>query len=121
MKAPKQSERKLRDFLKAWSDLAPTKTIGDLTLVQAREALKPSFDVRDEITEGENLQLSRINARDTADKTSLKLVNRLINAIKADAALGEDSDLYEAVGYVRASERRTGKRRSKIVELKKAA
>jgi hypothetical protein len=121
VKAPKQTEKKLRDFLKAWKDLASTKTIGDMTLAQAEEALKPSFDTRSEITEGENLLLSRINGRETADKNSLKLMNRLINAIKADATLGEDSDLYEAVGYVRASERRTGKRRGKIVELKKAA
>lgn len=121
MKAPKQTEKRLTDFLKAWKDLAPTKTIGDMTFQQTEDALKPSFDIRKEITAGENLQLSRINARETADKNSLKLVNRLINAIKADAELGEDSDLYEAVGYVRASERRTGKRRSKVVELKKAA
>lgn len=121
MKAPKQTEKKLIDFLKAWKDLAPAKAIGDLTYEQAEAALKPSFDTRSEITAGENLLISRINARETADKNSLKLVNRLINAIKADATLGEDSDLYEAVGYVRASERRTGKRRSKIVELKKAA
>ncbi len=121
MKAPKQTEKKLRDFLKAWKDLAAAKTIGDLTLVQAEESLKPSFDARNEITAGENLLLSRINSRETADKASLKLVKRLINAIKADTELGEDSDLYEAVGYIRASERRTGKRRSKVVELKKAA
>ena len=121
MKAPKQTELKLKNFIKAWSDLAAAKTIGGLSLDQAKDALKPSFDIRDEIAEGENLQLSRINAREGADKTSLKLVTRLINAIKADPELGEDSDLYEAVGYIRASERRHGKRRSKIVELQKAA
>lgn len=121
MKAPKENEQKLTDFLKAWKDLAPTKTIGDLTYEQAEAALKPSFDIRKEIKAGENLQLSRINGRETADKNSLKLVNRLINAIKADPTLGEDSDLYEAVGYVRASERRTGKRRSKVIDLLKAA
>ncbi|HEY0549699.1 MAG TPA: hypothetical protein VGF13_08860 [Verrucomicrobiae bacterium] len=121
MKAPKQTEKKLRDFLKAWKDLASGKTIGDLTLAQAEEALRPSFDSRSAVTAGENLLISRISARETADKDSLKVVNRLVNAIKADATLGEDSDLYEAVGYVRASKRRTGKRRNKSMEPKSAA
>ena len=32
----------------------------------------------------------------------------MINAVKSDPAEGEDSDLYEAMGYVRKSNRSSG-------------
>ena len=33
----------------------------------------------------------------------------VVNAVKGDPAEGEDGELYEAMGYVRKSERSTGK------------
>ena len=35
-------------------------------------------------------------------------VNLVVNAVKGDPAFGENSDLYESMGYVRKSERKTG-------------
>jgi hypothetical protein len=47
--------------------------------------------------------------RDTADVESNKQVLLVVNAVKGDPAEGEDGELYEAMGYVRKSERSTGK------------
>ena len=38
-------------------------------------------------------------------------VQLVVNAVKGDPTAGEDSDLYEQMGYVRKSERASGLRR----------
>ena len=44
-------------------------------------------------------------------------LNLVVNAVKGDPEEGEDGRLYEALGYVRKSDRRAGPpRRRKIVE-----
>jgi hypothetical protein len=37
----------------------------------------------------------------------------VVNGVKGDPAFGEDSDLYETMGYVRKSERKSGLTRKK--------
>ena len=46
--------------------------------------------------------------RDDADRDSLRQVALVVNAVKGDLDEGEDSDLYEAMGYTRKSERASG-------------
>ncbi len=38
---------------------------------------------------------------------------KVVNGVKGDPAFGEDCDLYEAMGYVRKSERKSGLSRKK--------
>ena len=40
-------------------------------------------------------------------------MNLMVNGVKGDPDFGEDSDLYEAMGYVRKSERKSGLTRKK--------
>ena len=49
-----------------------------------------------------------INDRDGADVTFLAKAQLVINGVLADPTEGPDSSLYEAFGYTRKSERRSG-------------
>jgi hypothetical protein len=48
------------------------------------------------------------DARDPADAATAQVNQLVVNAVKGDPAHGEDSDLYQTMGYVRKSARKTG-------------
>jgi len=74
--------------------------------------------VRSEIAEAE-LRLQSGNVRRAAvDPEFEKVLQRVINAVKADPEEGDDGELYEAMGFVRRSVRSSGlTRRRKEQEL----
>lgn len=100
---------KIATVLKAWEDLRPAKSFAGMTLDQFKAAIKPSLDARDAIGTLENQLIAAADQRDDADLVSMKQVALVVNAVKGDITEGEDSDLYEAMGFVRKSERSTGK------------
>ena len=56
----------------------------------------------------EQQMTAALDARAAADETSLTKVQLVVNGVIGDPAFGEDSALYEAMGYVRKSERKSG-------------
>jgi hypothetical protein len=46
--------------------------------------------------------------RDNADIISCEVVLQVVNSVKGDPNHGEDSPLYDALGYVRKSARKSG-------------
>jgi hypothetical protein len=106
---PKQNGEKIADVLKAWKDLRPAKSFADMTLDQFTAKVPPSFDARGAINTLNNQIIAVADQRDTADVGSNKQVLLVVNAVKGDPAEGEDGELYETMGYIRKSERSTGK------------
>ena len=106
---PKQNGEKLAAVLKAWKDLRPAKSFAGMTLVQFTAKVQPSLDARDAIDTLDNQLIAAADQRDIADIESMTQVNFVVNAVKGDPTEGEDGELYEAMGYVRKSERATGK------------
>ncbi len=49
-----------------------------------------------------------INARNDADRVSLAKARLVVNGVIGDPTHGPDSSLYEALGYIRKSERKSG-------------
>jgi hypothetical protein len=111
--SPKQSEAKITTVLSAWETLRPTKTFAGLTLAQFKTAVQPSIDARTAITALDHQLVAAQDQRDDADIDSVATVLLVVNAVKGDPAEGEDGELYEAMGYVRKSERRSGLSRGK--------
>ena len=68
-----------------------------------------------------NQLIAAADQRDTADVESMKQVNFVVNAVKGDPTEGEDGELYEAMGYVRKSERASGKTNKKKAATPAAA
>ena len=105
----KEYGEKIALVIKAWEDLRKTKSFAGMTLDEFKAKVKPSLDARDAIGTLENQLIAAADDRDDADIVSMKQVALVVAAVKGDITEGEDSDLSEAMGYVRKSERATGK------------
>lgn len=121
MPSPKQNEARILEFLNAWKTLRPAKSFAGLTLAQAEAKLKLSLDARATIATLENQLIAAQNQRDDADAAAVATINLVVNAVKGDPEEGEDGEFYEALGYVRKSERKSGLRRGKAPVAKTAA
>jgi hypothetical protein len=105
---PKKIEEKIQSLLSAWQTLAPTKSFAGLTFAEFNTQVAPSLTARTTISNLESQLTEAINQRDDGDKTSLVVVQRVVNGILADPTEGPDSSLIEAAGRVRKSERKSG-------------
>ena len=101
-------EKKINDIINAWESLRPAKSFAGMTLAQFKTKVQPSLDTRATITDLENKLTAAQDERDDADKISNAAVLQVVNGVKGDPAEGEDGELYEAMGYVRKSERASG-------------
>ena len=112
---PKENEMKYTRFLNAFKTLAPDKTFGGITLTQFETQVEKSKVPRTNI-ETLNDQKKREEAtRDSEDLATMKLCEIIKNGVVADPEFGDDSALYETLGYVRKSDRKSGLTRKKSV------
>ncbi len=98
----------VKQIVTAWEQLSPKKSFGSLTLAQFKTATQPVFDTRDEVSRLQAQLAAAMDARDKADVEANAVLARVVAGVKADPEAGEDCDLYEAMGYVRKSERKSG-------------
>jgi hypothetical protein len=95
-------------IINAWTTLAPAASFGGMTLAQYKAKVQPSFDARTAI-DGLNAQLTAaMDTRDDADGVTSDTNQKVIKGVVGDPNYGDDSNLYEAMGYVRKSERASG-------------
>jgi hypothetical protein len=113
MPNPKKTEEKIERMLNGWRTLAPDKTFAGLTLAQFEAATAPSTAARRKIDALE-AQLDEAYAeRDRADEAFDTRAKQVVAGVLADPTEGDDSPLYGALGYTRASEQKTGLTRRK--------
>jgi hypothetical protein len=119
---PAEVEKTITDITNAWTSLAPTATFAGMTLVQYQAAVKPSLDARLTIIGLEEQMTDAITNRDKMDVTSEGINQKVVKAVVGDVNYGDDSALYEAMGYIRKSQRKTGlSRKSKTAAAKAPA
>ena len=105
---PKETELKMERMLNAWETLAPDQTFGGMTLAQFQAAAAPSQSARERIDDLEDQLKQALTDRETADEAFLDKAQLVVNGVLADQTEGDDSALYEAMGYTRKSERKSG-------------
>ena len=110
---PRNTEDKINRIVTAWEQLAPTKSFGAMTLTEFKAIAGESTAAREKIEALQDQLSQAINQRDTADETSLAKIQLVVNGVLADPTEGADGSLYEAMGYTRRSERKTGLTRKK--------
>ena len=103
----------MQKMLNAWESLASAKSFGGMTLDQFKAAAAPAQTARQRIADLESQMTQAINDRDTADAAFNAKAQLVVNGILADPTEGPDSSLYEAMGYTRKSERRSGLHKGK--------
>ena len=108
MKTPKEISDKITNVISAWENLAADKSFAAMTLEQFKTRVKPSLDTRGTLLTVKNARIDAQTTRSHSDADSVLAVQLVVNAIKGDITEGEDSALYEACGYVRKSERKSG-------------
>jgi hypothetical protein len=119
MPSPKDNEQKMERIQNAWRTLAPDKTFGGMTLAQFEAVCAPSRASCQRIDELEDKLRQEIATRDAADATVAAKTQLVVAGILADPTEGADSALYEACGYTRKSDRKTGLTRKRNAETKK--
>jgi len=110
---PNKAEAKISQVITAWETLRPEKTFAGLTLAQFKAALQPSLDTRANIEALEDQIAATQTLRDNADEESIAVIQRVVHAVQSDPEEGNDGAFYEALGYVRKSERKSGLSRGK--------
>jgi hypothetical protein len=108
MISPKDIELKIERILNGWQTLAPGKSFGGMTLAQFQAAAQPTQAARQQIDDLENQLKQAIATREAADDACLAKAQLVVNGVLADPTEGPDSALYEAFGYTRKSERKSG-------------
>ena len=110
---PKSNEQKMNTMLNAWETLASAKSFGGMTLDQFKAIATPAQTARQRIADLESQMTQAINDRDAGDTAFLVKAQLVVNGVLGDPSEGPDSSLYEAMGYTRKSERRSGLTRAK--------
>jgi len=119
--APKKIADDTQAIIDAWGELAPTASFNGMTLAQFKAIVQPSFDSRQKITDLEtDLEAEQVN-RDKVDITTTATNAAVIKSVVADKNFGDDSALYERMGYVRKSVRASGLTRKAQAAAAKAA
>lgn len=116
--SPKVIEDRYTRILNAWRTLAPDKTFGGMTLAQFETQVGKSDAVREKLDQlDDQLKQEQAN-RQSEDEKTLKNCDAVVKSVVADPEYGDDSALYEAMGYVRKSERKSGLTRKKTEAVK---
>lgn len=106
--SPKSLEAKMERMLNAWRTLAPDKSFGGMTLAQFEAVLAPAKAARQRIKDLDDQRTQAVADRDAADGVSTDRMQRVVNGVLADPDFGPDSALYEAFGYTRESQQKSG-------------
>ncbi len=120
-KSLKKTNEKTTKIINAWATLAPAATFSGMTLAQYKAKVQPTFDTRTAISTLDAQTTSAHDARDNADAVTAQINQLVVNAVKGDPTHGEDSDLYQTMGYVRKSARKTGLTRKNTAAAQAAA
>ena len=111
-KNPGEAEKRIKDAIKAVRSMDAKKKVLNLTPAELEAELKQYLDTREVVSDLEAKLITARNNRDAQDVEGLDLVNRIVNAIKADETEGEDSPLLETMGYIIKSKRQSGLHRT---------
>ena len=105
---PKDNEEKMERILNAWRTLAPGKSFGGMTLAQFEQVVAVARAARELIADLNDQLTQAIAQRDQADDIVIVKAQQVVNGVLADPTEGPDSAIYEAFGYTRKSERKSG-------------
>jgi hypothetical protein len=101
-------------ILGAWKKSAASKSFGDLTAVQYEALSTAVADGDAAVIAAEAVLTEARNSLSTALETLNAASNDVVDGVKGDKSVGgSNGSLYEAMGYVRKDERKSGLSRKK--------
>jgi hypothetical protein len=112
---PKRTIVKLERILNAWNTLAPEGKFGGMDKQQFETFVAASRAARAAIQNLEHQLREAAALREVNDQTALSKAQLVKNGVLADPVNGENSALYEAMGYIRKADRKSGLTRKKYL------
>jgi hypothetical protein len=112
---PKKVMERSETVLNAFEQLAPNAVFGGLKLSDYLAQVNFSRDDRNALDDIEDLKTQALIKRDKTDERTMEATDLVINGVVGDPNYGPDSALYEAMGFVRKSARKSGLTRKKKV------
>ncbi len=106
---------KLDTINDAWQDLAANETFAETTAVEFDTDIQKSFAVRKEILDLENKLKEKLMERDAIDEANWQLSQLVVLSVAGSKKYGKNSALYQRMGYVATSERRSGLTRKRLL------
>ncbi len=113
-KSPKENEEKMQKVLTAWKTLALAKSFGGMNFTEFSTMVGNCMTPRTRLQELEDEMMQEQANRDAADELAMAQILLVVAGVVADPTEGANSALYEAMGYVRKSERKSGLTRKKV-------
>jgi hypothetical protein len=105
---------KLDTINDAWQDLAPTDPFAEMTAAEFDAEIQKSVAVRKEILDFENKLKEKLMERDVIDAANWELSQYVVSSVAGSRKYGKNSALYQRMGYVATSERRSGLTRKRV-------
>jgi hypothetical protein len=110
---PKGNIEKLERVLNAWKTIAPEAKFGGMKLEEYEAFVNASRLPRATLETLDDQTKAASALRDANDIISLAKTQLIKNGVLSDETYGEDSALYEAMGYVKKSDKKSGLTRKK--------
>jgi hypothetical protein len=110
---PKTNEETIERALNALRDIAPDTKFNNKSLADLEPQAEKSMAPRRRIGEIDNERSEQEAARDSEDVKTLKMIDQIVAGVIGHDDYGKDSALYEALGFVRKSKRKSGLTRRK--------
>ena len=111
--SPKKSLERLEKIENALKQQAPAGKFGAIGSSDFASQVQKSRDARALIVDLENQLKAANNSRDDIDTEGLRQAQLIVNGVIGDPNFGPDSSLYETMGFIRKSERKSGLTRRK--------
>jgi hypothetical protein len=105
---PKETEVRIGKVNAAWKKLAPAASFAKMTYPQFSAKIKTSLDARDLVKDLEMQLADALNQRNDADRANMPVVKQVVKSVSGDVDYGSNSSLWEEMGFVRDSEKKTG-------------
>ena len=113
---PKKNIDLIEMTVAALREFAPNETFGGVTLDSFETLANVCEQDRTNLVNHENAGKGLIVKRDNDDAAALAKRELIVNGVIGDPNFGPDSALYESLGFVRKSERKSGLTRKKAVK-----
>lgn len=114
LQSPGNNEIKMLKVLNAWKTLAPSKSFGGMKLEEYENQVNNSIQPRQRLIALDDEIKQQQAVRDDQDQKTLTDIQFIVNGVLADPTEGANSALYEAMGYIRKSARKSGLTRKKV-------
>src|SRR5688572_30414017 len=107
-KSPAAIDRHISQILHSWGSTCPNQPLAEMTREQFSQEMQACKDANAKFAAADALWTATRKERSDAYDAAGRVIQRVVNAVKAHPKYGEDSSLYAAMGYVPKSERSSG-------------